>query len=395
VGPADKPFVPLGETHKMTPAQVMAEHPKGKEFGHLLPAGRFPVFLDGRGEVLSLPPVINAQRTAVTATTRDLLLDVTGTDNASVRQTIALLATSFAERGGTIEAVSVHDASGTWSCPDLRPAEQVLHTDDVKALLGLEWSADEVAACLRRMGHDADAFGNKVLVRSPPWRFDLLHPVDLIEDVGIGHGFDRFPGSLPTKATFGGSLTHQGLEDALRAILIGHGWSEARTLSLSDAKSQAGNWGEPTQPAVRLVNPVMEEQTLLRTRLAPSLLDVLATNRRRSLPQRLFEIGYVVVPDKKSGKEWRNRLHVAGVEVAAKAGFSDIKGLLEAVLRDARLKAELAPGQRPGLVAGRQGVVRQGPSEVGWFGELHPDTIVNFGLTAPAVAFEIDLTGFA
>src|SRR5688572_31588151 len=149
----------------------MATHPKGKEFGHLLPPDRFPVFLDSSGQVLSLPPVINAQRTAISAETRDVLIDVTGTDLPSVKATIALLATGFAERGGTIEGVTVHDASGSWVAPDLKPSERTLHTDDVAAVLGRQFTGDEAAACLRRMGHDAQAFDNKVQVRSPAWRF--------------------------------------------------------------------------------------------------------------------------------------------------------------------------------------------------------------------------------
>lgn len=402
VGPQDKPFVPLNEARAMTPAQILAEHPKGIEYRHLLegnPAAgqrKYPVFLDGKGEVLSLPPVINAQRTAVTAHTKDLLLDVTGTDAFSVRATIALLATAFAERGGHIEGVTIHDASGTWVAPDLKPSERTLHTDDIAALLGRAFTGDEAAACLRRMGHDAQAFDNKVHVHSAAWRFDLLHPVDLIEDVAVGHGYANFPGTLPRAGTFGAKLATQRLEDAARAALTGHGWHEAKTLTLSDDKAQWGNWGAPAGDAVRVLNPALEEQTLLRVHLVPSLLGVLAANRHRSLPQRLFEAGHVVLHDAaKAGGLWRNRLHLAGVECAAKTGFSEAKGLVEALLRDLDLKATLAPANRPGLIAGRQGAIVKDGKAVGWFGELHPDTLVAFGLTAPAMAFELDLDAFA
>jgi phenylalanyl-tRNA synthetase beta chain len=390
VGPEDKPFVPLNETRRMAPQQIVREHPKGQEYAHLLPPGRFPVFLDGKGEVLSLPPIINAQRTAVTARTRDILLDVTGTDARCVRQTLALLATSLAEHGGAIEAVTVHDASGTWSCPDLRPGEHVLHTDQVAALYGGEWSGEHVAECLRRMGHDADAYDNKVHVKSAAWRQDLLHPVDLVEDVGIGHGFENIPGVPPRQATFAGRLPQQRLEDTLRALLVGHGFLEAKTLTLSDPRSQWTAWGAAPEPHVQLLNPVLAEQTLLRTRLLPSLLGILAVNRHRSLPQRLFEVGHVV---QQEGKEWGNRLHLAWVESSAKTGFSDVKGLAESLVRDAALEVELRPGTTPGLVDGRSGhVVRQG-KPVGHFGELHPDTVVAFGLAAPATVLELDLSG--
>lgn len=393
VGPKDKPFTALNESTPRTPGDIVATHPKGKEYGHLLPPGKFPVFLDAKGEVLSLPPVINAQRTAVTAATRDVLLDVTGTDLPSVKATIALLATGFAERGGTIEGVTVHDASGTWVAPDLRPTERVLHIDDINRLLGHPFTGDEAAACLRRLGHEATAFDTKVHVKSPAWRFDLFHPVDLIEDVAIGFGYERLARTLPRSGTFGGKLAHQPLEDAARTALVGQGWHEAKTLTLSDPKAQWGHWKEPDGKAVLLLNPVLEDQTLLRTKLVPSLLGVLAANRHRSLPQRLFEAGYVVLPDGKGG--WPNRLHLAGVELSAKAGFSDAKGLVLALLRDLRLEAKLEPDDRPGFIAGRQGKVVAGGATVGHFGELHPDTIVAFGLGAPCIAFELDLASFA
>jgi phenylalanyl-tRNA synthetase beta chain len=392
VGPNDRPFVPLGETRTMTPVQVLADHPKGKEYAHLLPSGKFPMFLDAAGQVLSLPPVINAQRTAVTTRTTDVLLDVTGTDARSVRQTIALLATSLAEHGGSIEAVTVHDASGSWTCPDLRPSEHVLHTDEVTALLGGHWTGDLVAECLRRMGHDADAYDNKVHVKAAAWRQDLLHPVDLLEDVAVGFGFENIPGALPHAATFAGKLPHQHLEDTLRALLTGHGFLEAKTLTLSDPKAQWTNWGAPTDPHVQLLNPVLEEQTLLRVRLLPSLLGILQHNKHRPLPQRLFEVGHVVVRD---GDAWRNRLHLALVEAASKTGFSDVKGLAEALARDAGLRVALAPGTTPGLILGRQGVLTLEGKPVGQFGELHPDTIVAFGLTAPCTVLELDLSRLA
>jgi phenylalanyl-tRNA synthetase beta chain len=397
IGPQEKPFVPLNDTKPRTPQEILDAHPKGREYGHLVPGSgasrRFPVFLDSKGEVLSLPPVINAQRTAVSAATRDVLIDVTGTDLPSVKATIALLATGFAEQGGRIEAVTVHDASGSWTAPDLKPTERVLHVDDVTALLGRAFTGDEAAHCLRRLGHDAEAFDNKVHVRSPAWRFDLFHPVDLIEDVAIGWGYDRFPHDLPKAPHFGGKLPWQGLEDAARAALVGQGWHEAKTLTLSNPRAQWGHWGQPDGAAVQLLNPVLEDQTVLRTRLVPSLLGVLAGNRHRSLPQSLFEAGYVVAPDGKGG--WPNRLHLAGVQLSAKAGFSDAKGLVQALLRDLRLDATLEAAQMPGYVAGRQGRIVVDGNTVGGFGELHPDTLVAFGLSAPCIAFELDLTAFS
>lgn len=388
----EKPFVPLAETREMTPSQIMAEHPKGIEYAHLLPGGVYPVFLDGNGDVLSLPPVINSAKTTVTAETQDLLLDVTGTDLASVKQTIALLATGFAERGGKIEAVEIHDGSGKWNSPDLTPTETIIEVAKAQKLLGLPLDGAAMCDALGKMGHNAEDYGNKILVNTPAWRFDVLHPVDIMEDIAIGYGFENFPGAIPSASTFGGSLPHQDLEDKARSLMLGFGWHEARTITLSNPADQWGKWGDEARPSVAVRNPVLEEQTILRTRLLPSILNVLAANRHRPLPQRLFEAGYVVA---ESGVEWKNRLHFAGVEQAGKANFSDLKGLVESLVRDLSLSVTLEPASRPGYIAGRQGKVLADGVEVGHFGELHPDTIVAFGLGAATVAFELDLTALA
>ncbi len=391
VGPDDKAFEPLAWEGVLTPKQIMEQHPKGQEYAHLLPDGRYPVFLDGQGDVLSLPPVINAAKTTVTAATKDLLLDVTGTDMATVKATIALLATGFAERGGAIEAVTIEDASGTWVSPDLSTAEHVLHADDVRKLLGIDMSGDDIALALRRMGHDAEAFENKILIQVPAWRFDILHPVDLMEDVAIGYGFENFPGTLPTKGTFGGALPLQDTEERLRTLLLGMGWSEARTLTLSNEADQWTHWGTDPQAAVTVRNAVLEEQTLLRQRIVPGLLGVLAANRHRPLPQRIFELGYVVL--EKDGA-WRNNLRLGIVETAAKTGFSEAKGLAEALVRDMGIDAKLVPAAEPGFIAGRQGAIQVASRTIGHFGEMHPDTIVAFGLGAGTIAIEVEVEAF-
>lgn len=385
-------FVPLQGDAAMTPAQILERHPKGQEYAHLVPGPTVAMFVDGDGEAISMPPVINARRTTVTSATRDVLLDVTGTDAQAVRRTIALLATSLAERGGTIEAVEVHDATGSWVCPDLRAAERTLHTDDVQRLLGGGLDGDQVAACLARMGHGAEAYDTHVLVRTPAWRFDILHDVDLLEDVAVGHGYDTFPGRLPTRATIAQALPLQDLEDKVRRLLVGHGLSEARTLTLSNAEDQWRHWGDEEGAAVRLRNPVLEEQTLLRVRIAPGLLKVLAANRHRSLPQRLFEVGHVVLQE---GEHWPNRLRLGVVESAAHHGFSDIKGLAEGLMRDLGLQATMDAADQAGLVPGRQARILLAGRPVGHLGELHPDTLVAFGLGAATTVLELDLEAVA
>lgn len=380
-------FVPLQETHAMTPGEILKQHPKGQEYGHLVPENQIPAFLDGQGKVLSLPPIINAAATAVTSETQDILLDVTGDNIMAVKQTIALLALGLAARGGTIEAVRIEDASGHWNCPDLEPREIVLKVQDVQSLLGLPLEDEDIALALQKMGHEAEGYGDKVLVHSPAYRFDLLHEVDWMEDVAIGYGFENFPGSLPRTLTFGGTLDHQETEDRLRNLLVGHGMLEVRTLTLTNMEDAYTKWGAEVEEDqhVRVANPVLEEQTHLRRVLAPSLLKVLARNVHRPLPQRVFELGYVVEPLEDA---YRNQLHMACVETGAKQGFTDALALVRALGRDLRLELNLVETHDPGTIAGRCATIACDGVTLGRVFELHPDTLLAFELVAATTVTE-------
>ena len=101
-------FVPLDSTKKMTLEEILKEHPKGIEYSWILKnSSRYPIILDKSGEVVSFPPIINAEKTRVTLNTRDLLIEVTGTDKKAVLQALNIVVTSIAERCGKIYAVNI------------------------------------------------------------------------------------------------------------------------------------------------------------------------------------------------------------------------------------------------------------------------------------------------
>lgn len=383
----DLRFVPLGDTVARSARDILAGHPKGKEYGHLV-AKTCVAFSDASGKVLSMPPIINAAQTAVTETTRDILVDVTGTDGHAVHATLALLATCLAERGGTIESVTIEGPDGKTVAPRLDPVERILHLDDVERLLG-PIGADAAALALRRMGHDCDAYDTKLHVRSPAWRFDLLHDVDWIEDIAVGHGYDRFAPRLPARQTFGARRAGQDRTRAVRAALTGQGWLEATTLSLTHPDEETTKWNRPAVPFATMANAAMPSQTVLRRRVVPALLQVAAANRHRSLPQWLFEVGETVQP---SGTTWTNVPHVAGIQVDARAGWSTVWSAVASMARDAGLPVDLEPADIPGYVPGRSAYLRSAKGRIGEIGEVHPDTILAFGLLAPVAAFEFRLT---
>lgn len=386
--PGEVAFVPLESETEMTLGQILAKHPKGQDYAHILEdADRYPVIEDAAGQVLSFPPIINARTTELTSTAQTLFVDVTGTDAWAVGKALNVVVTSLAEAGATIEAVDLVD--GTWDrTPDLSPEAWVLDVDEADRLLGTDLDGEAAATRLRRMGHGAEASGgDRVSVAVPPYRVDVLHEVDLVEDVAIGHGYDAFAPERPDEVTYGEARPVRQVESRVRESLTGLGFLEAMTLNLSSEEDQFRKLGFGEGEAVRVRNPVSEDHTVLRVRLLPGLLDVLGRNTHRDLPQRLFEVGVVTPPSDRPQPVHR----VAGAGVEAEVAFADVKGWVQALARDLDWSLEVEAADHPAYVDGRCGAAILEGERRGVFGEVHPRTVTSFDLDHPVAAFEVDL----
>jgi phenylalanyl-tRNA synthetase beta chain len=390
VGREDVRFVPLGTSKPMTPSEIFVHHEKGRLYAPLLQnATHVPLIVDAGNQVLSLPPVINGELTALTTRTTDVIVDVTGTDDRAVQGILAIVVTSLADRGGQVESLEIRGGSSKIRTPNLTPIETQMELSRAQHVLGLPADVQQARQYLGRMGHEvASTSAGRLTVRSPAYRMDLLHPDDLVEDLGIGYGFEKFEPRLPERALFGGALPRAKITRRARTILMGLGFTEVVTLNVTSKMDAFERMGAPEADAVAIANPITLEQAILRPRLVPGLLSILRANKQRELPQSIFEAG-LVVPDPSKP---RNQLRIAGCRISANAGFSECKGIVEAFLRDAGIQATFAAGNEAGFIPGRSASLRNPEGiEFGWFGELRPDVITSFELGAPTIAFEIVL----
>lgn len=372
-------FMPLGTTRKMDLGEVLRTHEKGKKYAHLLEEHeRYPVIVDRHDNVLSFPPVINGELTVVDLFTENLFIDVTGTDRQAVTAALRIVAAALVERGGSLEQVTVHDGTARMT-PDFTPREREVSLDEIARLLGRDMEDDAVVAA-QKMGYDARLDDDALHVAVPPWRTDILHDVDVIEDVAIGYGYNAFTAALPRSMTYGGSISHA----ALHETMVGLGFNEVATLSLSSAEGQFERTQRQPVEHVAIDNPISERHNLVRVSLLPSLLEILSRNRHHDLPQQLYEVGEVVEMD----EEARNRVMLAGVKIAAKTGFTECKSLVQAVLRNLGIDAAVEAREHPSFTEGRCAAVLTDGSELGYFGEIHPGVITAFDLEYPVIAFE-------
>ncbi len=372
------PFVPLDLPDLLTPAEILRVHPKGKEYAHLVD-NHHPLILDSENRVLSFPPIINGELTRITDATTDLFIDVTGCDMKAIQDCLRILVTALSDRGARIETVEVvgHNAHHVLETPDVAGTTYVLNRKDIETRVGTALDQETILASLAKVRMDAHAEGDLVSVTVPCYRTDIMHPVDIIEDVAIGFGYNNVPASYPKLGTIGKRLEQERRATSARGVLQGLGFIEVITLMLATESSEA----------VIIENPILEEHVSLRTSLLPGLIGTLALNQHRDYPQMVYEVGDVAhLLDKAKVEE---RLLCSGVVASTEANFTEIKRLVSALLRELNVDYQVAESDHPTFIEGRRASILMNKQVVGTFGEVDPDVLIDNKLVFPVAAFEL------
>ncbi len=385
-------FVPLHESFPMTGEEILEKLETGRRYGRLVrPYGVAPLLVDAKGDVLSFPPVINSSLTEVTTSTTEVFIDVTGTDLEAVSKALNILVYALHEMGGRIYSVTVVDGRKRLRTPDLRPERWRVYPETVRRALGVDLPEREIVRALRMMRLDARMRGKgSIEVHVPPYRVDVLHPIDFAEDVFIALQ-ERVVPEFPDTTTFGGLLPETRALDAIKAAFIGLGFTEAFNTVLSNYRRDYELLSVSGPEPVRILNPVSAEYDILRTMLLPGLLTTLAVNRHNPYPQRFFEVGDVVLYDPERPEMTRRVVKAACVVSHATASYSEIKSVYEEFSR--YVKREIVPVERdyPFMVPGRSVALTYGGKEVGFAGEVHPRVLESFDLEMPVAAMELEL----
>ena len=362
-------FVPLEKTAKMTPEEILAKHPKGIIYAHLV-GDKCPMIADSKGDVLSFPPIINGELTKLTPESTNLFIDTTGTSEEAVRQAVNILVSMLADRGGAVEEITVNGKPYAL----LEEKKWKLPVAESEKLLGVKLGKAKVAALLSKLGHRVS--GANVFV--PGYRADVMHAVDLVEDVAIAYGYNNFEPRLPTAATVGREEPENPLHDAL----IGLGFDEVMSWTLSNpAISEKAKL--PQVQAIEIENPLTGDFTIFRTAILPNLLTVLAESKNEKLPIKIYEIGSVGTP------AISQRLSLASMH--SKAAFSEIKGAVLALAESTGMKIEVKKEEYGPFVKGRCAAIYLDGKKAGFMGEISPDVLVGFNLEQPVCAAEISL----
>lgn len=393
-GPGEKKFIPLEYKAEMDLGEILLEHPKGKEYAHLLKGfSRYPIFEDSKGIVASMPPIINSQLTGKVALgTKEMLIEVTGYNQETVNTALNVMVSAMAERGFDVYSIRVRYPGKTIVTPDFTPRKISVPLAEIRQAMGMELDAGKIIGLLRQARYDVKVKGKMLLCEYPAYRQDILHPVDVIEDALVSYGFNNIRPEPVRLACTGSELEEEKLKRAFEEVCVGLGLQGVLTFTMTSRAKQSSMIGlEPEKEGfVEIANPVSENYVVFRKRLYPELLEFLSKNKHAAYPQKIFEAGKAVGLDAKSetGAWEKNRLCVALCGKGAE--FTVIKGVLDAVADNIGFKYSLSEQAEPCFEKGKAAAISIGEKK-GMLGELTKNTLKNFGLEQPTAILEIEI----
>jgi phenylalanyl-tRNA synthetase beta chain len=471
--PSEIEFVPLTPNHQSFRADALMEYyetdPTAK---HLKPyvsiirdSALYPVITDANDVVLSLPPIINGDHSKITLNTRNVFIECTATDITKANIVLDTVVTMFSEycsKPFTIEPVRIEYVSHeddhqppvvVMTTPLLSTRRERANVAFCNSLIGINVAPEQMKhLCNRLQLGPAELVDNDetLVVTVPPTRSDILHAVDIAEDIGIAYGYNNIPKRIPATNTVGSECRINLVGDLLRDEIARAGYTEILTHGLCSLHDNFTALQRPTTAAaVQLSNPANVEYQVVRTSLLPGLLKTLQHNKSASFSNgfKVFEISDIVLVDT---ERWvcetivgtRNVRTVAAVYAGPTSGFEIIHGLVDRIFTLLQIAPEpsfiansmqkSSTSDENNLAVSREGwfytiqeetqePIRQdndnentnvdrmyfpgraasiwvttpgnngSPQKIGSFGVLHPQVLHNFDIGYPASCVEIDL----
>lgn len=424
--PEEIKFAPLNQTKVMDGNQLMEFYEKDRHLSKYLHIIRdspvYPVILDSERTVCSLPPIINSNHSKVSLDTKNVFIEVTGTDKTKTEIVIQTMVAMFSVHCSEpfevepIEVVSEHNEQSRL-CPNVEPRTSLAEIEYINSCLSLDLTGEEIAKLLRKMELDAKPKDDKLLeVIIPITRSDILHQCDIMEDAAIAYGFNNLVKTKPkADGLVSAALPINKVADIFRLASSQAGYLEimALTLSSHDENFKFLRQKDDETTAVKLENPKTFEYQVVRSTLIPGLLKTIKENRKHSLPIKVFECGDIVLKNDKLERRAFNQRNWGAIIAGKTSGFEYVQGLLGKLMQTLRAnwienpKENTGRGywieedtENPTFFPGRGAKVfyRSAPDaeiqQIGSLGVLHPEVMKSFEIPYAASSVEINVEVF-
>lgn len=267
----------------------------------------------------------------------------------------------------------------------------------INSLIGINLSADEMESIFIKLGLSTEIKEDIIIVSVPPYRLDLEKEIDLVEEVARIYGYDEIGATLPMGAEWGAKTNGQHIEDITKDILVSLGLNEIVTYSFVSPKQLdmiRTDENSILRQQIKLLNPLGEEYSIMRTTLLPNLLEVMARNNNRKVEAvKAFEIGNLFIP---------KEIPVTSLPIEKKSlvigkygdgeDFFSLKGAIEELLDKLGINGYkfITESNHPTYHSGRCANIQWENHILGTMGEIHPKVLENYDITNRVYACEID-----
>lgn len=396
-------FIPLESKKEMNGRQILSQHPAGREYGDLLKNKEvYPIFIDSNKEILSMPPIINSHKTGkITESTKEVFIECSGFNQEYLNKTLNMIVTVFAEMKGEIYQMEIQDKNKTIS-PNLEAEKLSFSIEKINKTLGLKLKEKEIQTLLAKMGIGVESNKGATVALIPSYRTDILHEIDLSEDIAIAYGYDNFEPEIPQISTIAEEDKTAILKRKISEILIGLNLLEISTYHLSTKEKQFKNINiKEFKPLMIELEDSKTENNILRNSLLAQSINILSENSDATYPQKIFELGKVFEHDEtdKNETQIKEKEKLCISLCHEKANFTEIKQILDYLTRMLDINYTIRETENQSFIDGRVGEIiiktnknnKETEKSIGIIGEIKPVVLKNNKIKMPVASLEINI----
>jgi phenylalanyl-tRNA synthetase beta chain len=326
-----------------------------------------------------MPPIINSQLTGkITEETSDVFVECSGFDFSVLEKCLNIIVTTLAEMGGKIYQMELKYKDRRIT-PDLTAEKMKMNLENANSLLGLNLTEKNLKEFSEKMGYNY----NKDIVEIPSWRVDILHEVDLIEDIAIAYGYENFIPEIPKIEGIGEEDKKEIHKRKIAEILAGLNLLEISNYHLTNKEEQFKKMGIQEENPIKVENS-KTDYNMLRKDLSHYLLKILSENVDAEYPQRIFEIGKVF-----NSTNEEEHLSLA----ISPANFTELRQIMEYLSRMLNIEIKFSETDKVPqyFIDGRIAEIKLENKSMGFLGEIHPRVLRNWKIKMPVALLEINL----
>ncbi|MGI0051512.1 MAG: phenylalanine--tRNA ligase subunit beta [Nitrososphaeraceae archaeon] len=388
-------FIPLGQTQPFRFKEVLSDLEVGKQYGNLLKNfNQYPTISDKNNNVISFPPIINSNNTKITDKSKNLLIEITGTNLETCQSILAIISYYLYDEGYELFSGFVHENKSISSSLKLLKDKTVLVDKNIiKSYLGLDLSIKDIIQILNRCRIGISISKNKrIKCFIPPYRIDVITPIDIVEEVAIGYGIDNLESTTPLFPISSGARNNPFRKiDEIKETLIGLGLLEMVNFTMLDRTiSTIFNFADnDLLEKIKVNESKSKEHEFLRTNILSSLVHNLSYNVHEEYPQKIFEIGKTFGFNNKITEQWN-----LGVLLASNnANYTEAKSILQSIFKiNFEMEFTTRRNDNNLFLKGRSADILYENKLIGFIGEISPDLITKFNLRVPLSGFELNLS---